>query len=91
MHKIYCVHLDNMSIDIILGTVYNNLNIKQNNPSTLNQITTQSKRKAGNNMTRLEELEKVLEAVCGQYENDCSKCPKKSECEEYSHICQSGE
>lgn len=68
---------------------YNNLNIKQNNPSTLNQITTQSKRKAGNNMTRLEELEKVLETVCKQYENDCSKCPKKSECEEYSHICQS--
>ena len=37
---------------------------------------------------KLEELEKVLETVCGQYENDCSKCPKQSECNEYSRICQ---
>lgn len=37
-------------------------------------------------MTRLEELERILETVCGVYENDCSKCPKKAECEEYSHI-----
>lgn len=28
-------------------------------------------------MTRIEELEKILEKVCGQYENDCSKCPKE--------------
>lgn len=37
-------------------------------------------------MTRLEELEKILEAVCGQYENDCNNCPKKRECEEYYRI-----
>ena len=33
MYKIYWVHLAKMSIDNILGTVYNNLNIKQNNPT----------------------------------------------------------
>jgi len=37
-------------------------------------------------MTRLEELEKILESVCEQYEDDCSKCPRRKECEEYSHI-----
>lgn len=37
-------------------------------------------------MTRLKELEKILEKVCGQYENDCGKCPKRKECEEYSRI-----
>lgn len=39
-------------------------------------------------MARLEELEKVLDTICGQYENDCNKCPENKECEEYSHICQ---
>lgn len=39
-----------------------------------------------NNITRLQELETILEAVCSQHENDCSKCPKQKECEEYSHI-----
>lgn len=38
--------------------------------------------------SRIEELETILEAVCGQHENDCNKCPKRSECEEYSHIYQ---
>jgi hypothetical protein len=37
-------------------------------------------------MTRLEELEEILEKVCDQYEADCSKCPKRKECEEYSHL-----
>lgn len=37
-------------------------------------------------MTRLEELEKILESVCEQYEDDCSKCSRRKECEEYSHI-----
>lgn len=37
-------------------------------------------------MTKLEELENVLEIICEQYENDCSKCPGQKECEEYSHI-----
>lgn len=37
-------------------------------------------------MTRLEELERILESVCGQYEDDCSKCPKQAECKEYSQI-----
>ena len=36
-------------------------------------------------MTRMEELEKMLEKVCGQYEDDCSKCPRRKECEEYCH------
>lgn len=39
-----------------------------------------------NNMIRLKELENILETVCRQYEDDCSKCPKQEECEEYSHI-----
>ena len=35
---------------------------------------------------RIEELEKELEKVCGTYENDCSKCPKQAECEEYCKL-----
>ena len=35
---------------------------------------------------RQKELEKILESVCGTYENDCSKCPKQKECEEYQKI-----
>lgn len=42
-------------------------------------------------MARLEELEKVLETVCGKYEDDCSKCPRQKECEEYSHIYNKNE
>ena len=39
---------------------------------------------AGKDMEeRIKELEKELEKVCGTYENDCSKCPKQAECEEY--------
>lgn len=37
-------------------------------------------------MTRIEELKKELEKVCGTYENDCSKCPKQAECEEYCKL-----
>lgn len=37
---------------------------------------------------RLEELEKELTKVCGTYENDCSKCPKQAECEEYCRLTQ---
>ena len=37
-------------------------------------------------MARIEELEKELEKVCGNYENNCSKCPKKGECEEYCKL-----
>lgn len=37
---------------------------------------------------RIEELEKELEKVCGTYENDCSKCPKRKECEEYCDIAE---
>ena len=37
-------------------------------------------------MGRIEELEKELTAVCGTYENDCSKCPKRTECEEYCKL-----
>lgn len=37
-------------------------------------------------MTRLEELEKILENVCRQYENDCSKCPNQKERDEYCRL-----
>jgi hypothetical protein len=37
-------------------------------------------------MKRIVELETLLEAVCGTYENDCSQCPKKAECEEYKKL-----
>ncbi len=37
-------------------------------------------------MTRLEELEEILETVCGQYDSDCNNCPKRKECDEYSHL-----
>lgn len=40
---------------------------------------------------RFEELEKELEKVCGKYENDCSKCPKQAECEEYCKLSQEEE
>lgn len=39
-------------------------------------------------MTRIEELENELTKVCGTYENDCSKCPKQKECEEYCKLAQ---
>lgn len=37
-------------------------------------------------MKTIEELEKELTEVCGIYENDCSRCPKKAECEEYIRL-----
>ena len=39
-------------------------------------------------MERIIELEKILEDVCGNYENDCSKCPRQAECEEYCKLSQ---
>lgn len=39
-------------------------------------------------MERFKELEKILEDVCGTYENDCSKCPRQKECEEYCKLSQ---
>lgn len=39
-------------------------------------------------MERIVELEKILEEVCGTYENDCSKCPRQAECEEYCKLAQ---
>lgn len=39
-------------------------------------------------LERLEELEKELAKVCGAYENDCSKCSKQKECEEYCKLAQ---
>lgn len=39
-------------------------------------------------MKRIEELEKELIKVCGTYEDDCSKCPKQAECEEYCKLSQ---
>ena len=35
---------------------------------------------------RIKELEKILNAECGKYENDCSKCPRQKECEEYCKL-----
>lgn len=35
---------------------------------------------------RRQELEKMLSEVCGIYENNCSKCPRQKECEEYSKL-----
>ena len=37
-------------------------------------------------MTRIEELEKILESVCGNYENDCFKCPRQKECDEFCKL-----
>jgi hypothetical protein len=39
-----------------------------------------------NEMERIEEFEKELTEVCGTYESDCSRCPKKTECDEYNSI-----
>ena len=35
-------------------------------------------------MERIKEFEKELAKVCGTYESDCSRCPKKTECDEYN-------
>ena len=58
-----------------------------------NGYTLTIKEKEGSqNMTkRQKELEKILESVCGTYEDDCTRCPKQKECEEYSHICNNNE
>lgn len=46
-------------------------------------------KQGGNTMEkRIQELESILTQVCGNYENDCSKCPKQSECEEYCKLAQ---
>lgn len=34
---------------------------------------------------RFLELEKLLTMECHKYESDCTTCPYKKECEEYSH------
>ena len=36
----------------------------------------------------IKELENELTKVCGTHENDCSKCPKQKECEEYCKLAQ---
>lgn len=35
---------------------------------------------------RLKELEQKLEKECGKYENDCTTCPHKAECDEYAEL-----
>lgn len=35
---------------------------------------------------RIAELEKILNEECGKYENDCKKCPRQKECEEYCKL-----
>ena len=35
---------------------------------------------------RLNELEQKLEKECSKYEDDCSTCPCKTECDEYAEI-----
>ena len=37
-------------------------------------------------MKMIKELEKELTEVCGTYESDYSRCPKKAECEEYIRL-----
>lgn len=37
-------------------------------------------------MTRLEELENMLERECPKYDEDCTTCPHSKECNEYSHL-----
>lgn len=37
-------------------------------------------------MKKSEELEKVLESICEQYNDDCGKCPMKKECEELERL-----
>lgn len=32
----------------------------------------------------VKDLENLLEKECGKYENDCSKCPYRKECDEYA-------
>lgn len=61
--------------------------------TTRNGYTLTIKEKEGlKTMTkRQKELEKILESVCRTYENDCSRCPKQKECEEYSHIYNNNE
>jgi hypothetical protein len=39
-------------------------------------------------MERIKELENELTKVCGTHENNCSKCPKQKECEEYCKLAQ---
>jgi len=35
---------------------------------------------------RAKKLEKLLEIVCRQYEDDCKKCPYQKECDEYAKL-----
>lgn len=35
---------------------------------------------------RIKELEKKLDTVCGQYEDNCNKCPYQKECNEYYRL-----
>ena len=35
---------------------------------------------------RIEELEKLLNAECGNYEKDCTTCPYRKECDEYEKL-----
>ena len=37
-------------------------------------------------MTRLNELENLLENECHKYDSNCSACPYFKECKEFSHL-----
>jgi hypothetical protein len=37
-------------------------------------------------MERIKELEQILTPVCEEHWQDCSKCPKQAECEEYQRL-----
>ena len=39
-------------------------------------------------LERFIELENLLTRECGKYENDCTTCPYKKECEEYEKLYQ---
>jgi hypothetical protein len=34
-------------------------------------------------LERIKEIESILNVECGKYEDDCGKCPRQAECEEY--------
>lgn len=42
-------------------------------------------------MDKIKQLETLLESVCKKYEDDCTKCPYRKECDEYAHITENQE
>lgn len=34
----------------------------------------------------IQKIERLLDSVCGTYEDDCTKCPYKEMCDEYTSM-----